>query len=94
MSAMTDQEKADLAGVLTRMRGARLYLTRSDIAICRSHVYVPLGGPATDPQAANHAIAKAKIPYKSVPELAGLDTAIEALEKLLEPAVQQPIAAS
>lgn len=94
MTSMTDEAKAELAGVLTRMRSARLYLTRPDIAICRSHVYVPIARPSLDPQAANHAIASAKIPYKTVPELAGLDTAIETLAKLLEPALEQSIAAS
>lgn len=94
MNDMNDQAKAELAGVLTRMRSARLYLTRPDIAICRSHVYVPIARPSLDPQAANHAIASAKIPYKTVPELAGLDTAIETLTRLLEPEIEQPIAAS
>lgn len=84
MASIDPAARADLAAILTRMRAARLFLTQPDIAICRAHAHIPGLRFGIDPNAASRSLAAARISYRSVPELAGLDAAIATLADLID----------
>ncbi|HRY03387.1 MAG TPA: hypothetical protein P5256_09675 [Beijerinckiaceae bacterium] len=94
MTTIDPAERAELAAVLTRLRAARLFLTRPDVAICRAHAHIPHSRFDIDPTAASRSLAAAKIPYRSVPELAGLDAAITTLADFLAKADRSSVAAA
>lgn len=95
MTTIDPAERAELAAVLTRLRAARLFLTRPDVAICRAHAHIPHSPRFDiDPTAASRSLAAAKIPYRSVPELAGLDAAITTLADFLAKADRSSVAAA